>query len=277
MLEKNLVTGEEEEKTYEIDTTMIKALTEANNNYSIINNNLSSAFSLTSTNSLPSDYVKVTNTQQRPYSAIGFLRCKKDSIFLTYGYGTAFLISDKFALTAAHNIYDKESNKWVKSGQFYPGKNGFGITNDPYGATYFDAMAVCTQYIDNTEPNTDSCYDWGVIRLHEGMGNVCGILPIANMSTGDLLAKTVFSSGYPQPTSTVNYYQYRVNATVYGCEENRIFLSFTGVEGMSGAPVIASNGSVCAIATAAPTGGVYATKITDTVIGYLNQYISEHS
>lgn len=277
MLEKNLVTGEEEEKTYEIDTLLIDALSETENNFIVANENLSSSLSLSSTNSMPSEYTQVTNTEARPYSAIGFLRTKWKNIPLKYGYATAFLISDNVALTSAHVIYDKETNDWVKSGQFYPGKNGFGVTNDPYGATYFDAMAVCTQYIENTDLQTNSCYDWGVIRLHEGMGNKCGILSLANMSTGDLLANTVISSGYPQPSSTINYCQYEVSGTVLGCQTERIFLSFTGVEGMSGAPIIASNGSVCAIASEKVSGGIYATKITDTVIGYLNQYIAENS
>ena len=266
----DLTTGIEKTVTYDIDVSIFDALNEFDSNDYL------EEFESIRGLSISSEYTQVTNTNILPYSAIGFMRLKLSYIPLDYGYCTAFMISKNVAVTSAHCLYDNTKGKWIKSAQFYPGKKGFGIGNDPFGATYVEAMAISTDYMNKNYTSSTSC-DWGLVRLHDNIGLECGYIPFVDINMYALNGQQILISGYPQysiDSLEINYSQYKVNSSIMGCTYDDMYIPFNCYHGMSGSPVITSDGNVCGIIA---TTGAYATKITSTVAMYFNQYITQSS
>lgn len=280
----DLETGEETVETYEIDTQTLANMS------SISNSNTLSVSSLPEQTldllSGDSEFTniglsKVSNTTVRPFSAIGLFKIVKELSILE-GYGTAFMVSDKVAVTAAHNLYNKKKDKWYRGGYFYPGKNGAGIGNEPYGMCYAKKWAVCTQYIENTDSKLDSQYDWGAFVLDKPIGKECGKLTLSPLSYDEISNANLLTAGYPQYEddigTIVNYCQYKQQMRSDSIDPNTFAAPVNCRKGQSGSPVIANN-VVCGILSSRGLNGEYTryTRINETAYSYLMQFVADNA
>lgn len=274
MTEYDPETGNEIEKVYVIDSSIMNAMSLISvvPTKPLLNEPTAQLLSTNSSFSATS-ITEVSDTTVMPYSPIGFFKITGIAGVIK-GYGTAFMVSKNVALTCAHNLYDKENNRWNSGGHFYPGKHGFGVMNDPFGATYAKKWAVCTQYIENTDRRLDPLYDWGAIVLDEPIGNECGYLPFSVIEFDDLINSSVLTSGYPQESVgfPINYNQYKTTGTVNMVMDDFFSTTLTFEGGQSGSPVL-YNGTVCGIVSCVD----FVTKISDTAYQYLTQYILDNA
>lgn len=277
----DLETGEETTKTYHVNSDIIAALNsqaESISSSSVTNETLSLLSGDSEFTNM--GLSKVGNTTVKPYSPIGLFKITKE-LAIIEGYGTAFMISDNVAITAAHNLYNKSKGKWFSGGYFYPGKSGAGIGNDPYGMAYAKKWAVCTQYIESSD--TALCnYDWGAFVLDKPIGKECGKLTISPLSDSEIQNASLMTAGYPQYRDTigtiVNYAQYKQQMNSCYIAPNFFRSSVDCFGGQSGSPVFANN-KVCGIVTGRALDGSYSvyTRINNTVYAYLMQYAADNA
>lgn len=275
-------TGEETIETYQIDSNIIATL--SSKNHEITSSSVSEqTLSLLSGDSEFTDIglSKVSNTTIAPYSPIGLFKITKE-LNIIDSYGTAFMISDNVAVTAAHNLYNKKKGKWYTGGYFYPGKHGSGIGNDAYGMSYAKKWAVCTQYIENTDKNLNKCYDWGAFVLKDPIGKKCGKLNLSSLSDAEIHNANLMTAGYPQYRDSIgtiiNYCQYKQQMITSSVTPNYFTASVDCFSGQSGSPVFINN-TVCGIVTARATSGSYSvyTRINDSAYAYLMQYAADNA
>lgn len=281
MTEYDPATGEEVEKVYEVDTSILNAISSKHvSEPSLVSEPAAALLSIDS-ELADNGFVKVSNTTRRPYSAVGLYKVYS-SPGIIHGYGTAFMVSDNVAITCAHNLYNKKNNKWFSSGTFYPGKHGFGVTNDPFDYSHSVKWAVCSQYIENTNENINYYYDWGAIVLNDDIGKKCGKINFAPLSDNEIQNSTHVTIGYPQPDIALgfNYSQYQQQGNPELIMQFYFTSSMACKTGQSGSPVFANN-TVCGIVSGRPKdtsiNRTYCTRINESVYSYLTQYISENS
>lgn len=279
-------TGEETVETYQVNADIIAALSAQSKASAQFATNESHSVAEQTLNLLggtsmfaESNLVKVSNTTVMPYSPIGFFKITK-GLNLVESFGTAFMISDNVAVTAAHCLYNKDKNKWFSGGYFYPGKHGLGIGNDPYGMAYAKKWAVCTQYIENTDDRLNKCYDWGAFVLSEPIGKKCGKLTLSPLSFSEIANADAMTAGYPQETVgfPINYCQYKQQSRVTVVEDN-YFLALIDCEGgQSGSPVFVNN-TVCGIVSGSARDSSYSayTRINDAAYVHLMQYAADNA
>ena len=273
-------TGEETQEIYYFNSSNTQVSSCSHEASSLIDANKSvNTYSSLNNEFINAGLTKVTNTTQLPYSAIG-----QYVIPVTQEYSTAFMISNNVAATAAHVLYDRENHKWKKSGNFYPGKNGLGISNNPFGYAYSRKWAVCTEYI-NSDPKKCACnYDWGAVVLSESIGNKCGKLSISNLQPYQItLSSSAITSGYPQSSSSllINYYQYKKDVSIKSASESVIYANGHSKPGQSGSPLLINN-SVCGILSSSYSRDdgskeTHYAKIGESAYYYLTQFIAENA
>lgn len=129
----------------------------------------------------------LANTSQFPFSCIGYLSINNGA-----GRGTAFMVDDNIAITAAHCVVGQD---YI---QFYPGST---VDSHPYGEAWV------TRYIwaggEDYTGGVDFEDDWAILVLDTDVGDNSGWLGVSNMAEYPngpsgwvgLLANV---SGYPQ-------------------------------------------------------------------------------
>ena len=127
-----------------------------------------------------------------PYSAIAYLEARD-----TYGNfktsGTAFMVSDNIAITAAHCV------KGYQGIRIYPGySKGYA----PFGEARVNMVLTDQRYTDFKDKNIDEpFYDWAILILDQNIGNASGWLG-ANSLVGNNCGfasypSDRFKNGYP--------------------------------------------------------------------------------
>ncbi|MBQ8356660.1 MAG: trypsin-like serine protease [Clostridia bacterium] len=207
---------------------------------------------------------KVTNTKAIPYSAICYVEGELDGNAFTC---TAFMISKNVAVTAGHCVY--ENYKWATDVKVWPGKNGYGLWNNPYGTAKFLTVAAPT-YDDAEDANCD----WGIIVLNEHIGNDCGWLGFT-YDHGSTFPAYFTMTGYP---TEYQYYQYTSTDYVTSIEGAYFYHRIDASDGQSGSPIYDSNNIVHGI----HVGNINATRnvgiqITQVIYNYFNDYIAAYA
>lgn len=141
----------------------------------------------------------VSNTTVYPYSAMGQLE---------FGNGTfcsGTVISRNAILTAAHCVYDMETNEWFQLHRFTPGRfRADDRVEDPFGEWYPTSATVYQAYKGAVKSKHRFNYDYAVVLLaprEDGctfIGDVVGFAGIRKTELGEKSLNDATINGYPQ-------------------------------------------------------------------------------
>lgn len=175
---------------------------------------------------------KVSNTKAYPYSAICYIEI--DWPDGSTGLGTAWMIYSDIAITAGHCVYSSEHGGWAEKIKLWPGKDGFGLWNNPYGTTETTTLHAASQWTESE----DGEHDWAVLELEDDIGNKTGWFGLG-WTSADLTGTNVTISGYP---GEHRYYQYEMSDKITRCSTNKLFYNVIDTsEGQSGSPIYTSD------------------------------------
>lgn len=236
VIEKNMITGEITHITYqEILNTLSPSMIGAN----LIPSEILSQEQPANPNVVigPDDRVPVVHTTNFPYSAIAYAEA-------TFPDGktvpsTAWMISDRIALTAAHCVYDSSRGGYATSVQIWPGRSGEYC---PFGSASSVRIRIGENY-----PTQDGS-DWAIISLDRSIGQQSGVINFGYAySFSELLQREVRVSGYPGDIPGLEgveneKYQYEATGLITSRDNNYTFYYSADAEGgQSGSPVMLSN------------------------------------
>lgn len=222
------------------------------------------------------DRTVVSSTTSHPYSAIGMIKTVWPDLHSSIG--TAFLIANKVAVTAAHCIYDSNHGGWPLSIRFYPGKNGATFLNEPFGYAYAVEYAVSSIYRqcnDLNESSTDN--DWGLLGFVHNFGTSTGVLNYGCYSDSTILNSTLEIVGYSGAT---DFHMYRACGNALYCNTNTISHQVDTESGTSGGPIF--NTTTRTVYGLQVVGGGSAlnvnigVRITEEMCAYFSTFMEDH-
>ena len=180
---------------------------------------------------------KVLSTAEHPYSAIGYLETTFENG--TRRRGTAFLIHDRVAITAA-SCTRTQADGGPVSMTFYPGKEG---DNNRYGAITVNTVTIPQEYADTFSVE----YDWAVLVLASDIGQQTGYVGFRKYNNyNDINGQLGTVSGYP---TDKGYYQYYNFGIMENATDNNIDIPIDMTGGMAGSPVYLTNNYAVGVAT----------------------------
>lgn len=176
--------------------------------------------------------VLVTNTSLHPYKCIGLLQVTFEDG--AQESGTAFLVSQNVALTAAHCLNNKDHGKFI-SATFYPGYNPSDSEHKQFKVSHAFAP-------DAWNLNFDSDYDWGIIVTAETTN--LGWMGVKAFYPSDCVNKTVIISGYPTASRFGYGWQCLDRGTISDATEKLLTYKLDATSGQSGAPIYEDDSSL---------------------------------
>ena len=217
------------------------------------------------------DRVRVNPTTVYPYSAIAFIRVLWPDFSTTLG--TAWMVSNKIAITAAHCIYNSAFGGSPINIEIVPAKNGPFLWNNPYGQTLScTSSAVSSEYAFNT----DSEYDWGIINIGTNYGSQTGTIGYGYYSDNELLNQPVTISGYPGDSDKV-YYQYKSTGYISSLYNGHLYYTNDTTGGQSGSPILSSSNIAYGLHTNGGSVYNYGVRFTAYTCYCISQYINLYS
>ena len=205
---------------------------------------------------------KVTNTKTLPYSAICYIEIDWPDGSTTTG--TAWMIYKDIAVTAGHCVYSTGHGGWATNIKLWPGKNGYGLWNNPYGTTEASNMHTSTNWTSSANEN----FDWAVLELEDNIGDKTGWFGFgwsANNQTGT----SVTISGYP---GEYRYFQYKMSGQISSCTTNKLYYTIDTTDGQSGAPIYTSDNIAYGIHCHEDATQNSGTRITEWLFNYLSSF-----
>lgn len=180
-----------------------------------------------------------------PYIAIGYVEStwRNGSV----SRGTGALIGDNIVLTAGHNIFDAVSDDrlgFATNVRFIPGKySNSGTGKEPFGYSDTDYYLTVDEYTNNINgnsiPTTQASSDWGLLILHDNIGEKTSWFQMKNYKKDDqLLGLGVTVTGYAASINSIerfNLWQMAGNIKVVA--DSYIGYEIDTSRGQSGAPV----------------------------------------
>ena len=203
----------------------------------------------------------VNPTTSFPYCSIAYIETSWPNGSETKG--TAWMLSQDAAVTAGHCVYASEYGGWADSIKIWPGKDGYGLWNNPYGTANATEFYTDKNYIENG--NSD--FDWGIIELDEDIGFQTGWLGLYYSQAGYTNTEVTIS-GYP---GDHQYYQYEMQGVISSCTNNKLYYDIDTFSGQSGSPIFTYNHFAIGIHTNG-IGGIHSknsgTRITESLYDF---------
>ena len=210
------------------------------------------------------DRSKVSDTEEHPYSAICYIEIEWPDG--STGFGTAWMLHKAVAVTAGHCVYSSVNGGWAKSIKLWPGKDGYGFWNNPYGTTTAKWIYSSSEWVDSADANQD----WAILELYDSIGEETGWFGFA-WTPESLTDAEVTISGYP---ADHRYYQYKMSDKITDCSTYRLF--YDGIDttgGQSGAPIFNSVSIVYGIHCRGLGTQNSGTRITEGLFNIMKTYI----
>ena len=209
------------------------------------------------------DRVKVSNTKIAPYKSIVYLNVIING---NQAAGTGTLIDNTTVLTAAHVVYNVETNTWASSVTVYPGKNK---ETEPYGSTTASKIVIYPGY--NSTGSYIPKYDLAIIKLNKPLGVKTGYLSISSsISTGNNVSISGYpidlSSGYNSPS------MYRGDGAVTSITSDFIKYNVDTSGGQSGSAVLNSSNNIVGVHIKADGNNNTGVRMTTQKINWINSY-----
>lgn len=272
VVEKNLITGEETTKNYDASNYeyLLEDFYQINqfNDISNFRNDVVSPCDIIGDNNMQI----VEDTTNWPYSAVAFIVVDWPGLFPSTR-GTAFMISENVAATAAHNLYDSEHNVWAESVTVYPGKDG--LISNPFGSLESYSISVSDDWVERGDRN----YDWGVIAL-DGYFSVIdvGFFNITTFPDYTEINTPITVCGYPNTGSLLNgFNQYISNGVISDIAPLMFLHTADTLASSSGSPILNERDEVIGINVASSSQqGNIGVKINDEALLYFFIAILNH-
>lgn len=141
---------------------------------------------------------------------------------------TATLIGPKHLLTAAHCVYNQQTNLWQNNLDFIPGK--VDNLRTPFGRYEWKTAFAPIEFING---NLDPVYDYAVIELEEAIGSKIGWAGVRALSDKEDV-KAIRMTGYPGDKPRGSMWSVSCPAEV---EDNKIVYLCDTFAGMSGSGI----------------------------------------
>eukprot|EP01025_Chloroclados_australasicus_P029215 TRINITY_DN2910_c0_g1_i4.p1 TRINITY_DN2910_c0_g1~~TRINITY_DN2910_c0_g1_i4.p1 ORF type:complete len:394 (-),score=34.69 TRINITY_DN2910_c0_g1_i4:3013-4074(-) len=152
----------------------------------------------------------ILQTQEYPWRAIGHLEARRPGLGWEQSSGrcTGAMIGPRHVLTAAHCLWDIETNSWYEEFRFIPGRVG----NDmPYGVVGWANASIPVGW-DN-QVKTHDKYDYGVLELDEDVGQTVGWFSYGFNCSEFFYRLNI--AGYPGDRREGNYMYYTYCQSIY--------------------------------------------------------------
>ena len=175
----------------------------------------------------------VMNTHEQPYSRIALLVVTFDDKVC---YGTGFMISENYMVTAAHVVYDAQTNKKANSLTAYFGRNS--LESFAVATSTTSLIHVCVTY-----PVAKSVgSDWAVCKMNRDVGNTVGWFDVGYPSDEVLSNCAVSVTGYPSDKFIVENgplrtYMYTASSKISRVRDYSFTYTADTYNGESGSPI----------------------------------------
>ncbi|MCB1480077.1 MAG: trypsin-like peptidase domain-containing protein [Rhodobiaceae bacterium] len=164
------------------------------------------------------DRIVIEPTSKYPFSTVGYLEMEYSG---SIGRCTGTVISRNIVITAAHCVYDLETNEWAKSVTFFPGLSG---KSAPMGYFKAENWSIQKGYVDSTAAvdGNQVIHDMAIIEFSQDIGNTTGWLAVGyNLNLPPFVANIV-----QYPADKEGHLMWRSSCPVEAKDISEYFLTY---------------------------------------------------
>ena len=217
------------------------------------------------------DLVKIENTLQYPYSTSAYVEAEFNGINSVFR-GSASFVKDNILITAAHVVYDRDSNTEADSVYVMPAATP---NKNPVGKIKVKEVRYLKEF-QNTASNELTTYDLAVLILEEPIGSQLGTLGLPN-NLGNLEGIGATITGYPAMSTAKQ--MYTDSKDVVKDTGDFLMYQIDTLGGASGAAVYDSSYRMIGVHVSGSSAGQmnYAVKLNEKALSFIYSVIQGHS